>query len=269
MLQAFAKNRDLYSEFAGRVLGCEVRKPVDGDPPNVHERLSTVREVGKKAVLGLGFGMGALKFMGTLRAEATLVPLFAKGELSPLICRNIVRSYRADYPGIPGFWAALEKATRAVIGGKEMDAGALHFGKCEEVVLLRLPSGRSLRYADLRLSIENRVIKHLDRNGELAEFTPGGSSLVYGEKVSLYGGKLCENVVQATARDLLVEAILRLESVGLPVLFHVHDEVVCEIPAEAANLALDSVERELSRTPAWASGLPVACEVQVADRYGK
>ncbi len=269
MLQAFARNRDLYSEFARRVFGCEVRKPTDGDAPNDHERLTSLRQVGKQAVLGLGFGMGALKFMETLQADAKAVKLFDNGDLSSLICHNIVCSFRADYPGIPRFWAALERTTKAVIGGNEMDVGALHLAKCGEVMLLRLPSGRELRYPDLRLSVEKRVIKHLDRKGELAEFKPKESSLVYGKQLTLYGGKLCENVVQATARDLLVEAILHLESAGLPILFHVHDEIICEVRDEDAGPARESLERELSRTPAWASGLPVACEVHISDRYGK
>jgi DNA polymerase len=76
-------------------------------------------------------------------------------------------------------------------------------------------------------------------------------------------------VVQATARDLLVEAILRLEALGLPVLFHVHDEVVCEVPDDRADWGQETLERELCRTPEWALGLPIACEVKIAERYGK
>ena len=269
MLEAFVQNRDLYSDFASRVLKCEVRKPSDGDPPAIRERLTALRQVGKQAVLGLGFGMGARKFMETLQADAKLTSLFDNHDLSSSICVGIVRSFRADYPGIPRFWKALEAASWHVIDGEDNEVGTLKFSKDSHVMLVRLPSGRSLRYPDLCPSAESRVIKHLDRNGELAEYTPSGSSLVYADMVPLYGGKLCENVVQATARELLVEAILRLESLGLPVLFHVHDEVICEVPAEAADLALETVRSELSRTPAWASGLPVACEVQIADRYGK
>ena len=82
-------------------------------------------------------------------------------------------------------------------------------------------------------------------------------------------GSYAENVVQATARDLLVEAILRLESLGLPVLFHVHDEVICEVRDEDAARLVSLSSANSRRTPAWASGLPVACEVQIADRYGK
>ena len=113
------------------------------------------------------------------------------------------------------------------------------------------------------------MIKYLDENGELAEFEPDEPSLVYGKQLALYGGKLCENVVQATARDLLVESILRLESLGLPVLFHVHDEVIAEVSHEDVEKAREVVQCELSRTPPWAPGLSVACEVRVADRYGK
>ena len=269
MLEAFAQNRDLYSEFAARVFDCEVRRPTEGDPPSLRERLGCLRQVGKRAVLGLGFEMGALKFMVTLQSDVEAAKLFANGDLSPLICRDIVRSFRAEYPGIPRFWKMLEEAARAVIDGNETDVGTLHFGRSGNVTLLRLPSGRALRYPDLRLCFESRVIKHLDENGELAEFEPDEPSLVYGKQLALYGGKLCENVVQAAARDLLVESILRLESLGLPVLFHVHDEVIVEVSLKDVEQSLRIVERELSQTPSWAPDLPVACEVRVADRYGK
>lgn len=75
--------------------------------------------------------------------------------------------------------------------------------------------------------------------------------------------------VQATARDLIVEAVLRLEAHGLPVMFHVHDEVIVEVPEEAAEDAAHRVEATMNEIPAWANGLPIACEVSVSDRYGK
>ena len=87
--------------------------------------------------------------------------------------------------------------------------------------------------------------------------------------VPLYGAKLCENIVQATARDLLVEAILRLEAQELGVRFHIHDELVVEVPRAAAEDAASRVEQELSRVPEWAAGLPLACEVRIACSFGK
>ena len=135
--------------------------------------------------------------------------------------------------------------------------------------LLWLPSGRAVRYPDLRLEQVQRTIPYLDQNGHEAEFMPQGPALRYGTEDCLYGGKICENVVQATARELLVEAILRLESHGQIVLFHVHDELIVETPATNADEVAAVVRSEMTRVPGWAAGLPIDCEVHVPTRYGK
>lgn len=81
----------------------------------------------------------------------------------------------------------------------------------------------------------------------------------------LWGGRLCENLVQATARELLADAILRLEEAGLPVVLHVHDEVV----VEAKEAALSDVVQIMSQGPEWVEGCPIEVEARVMTRYGK
>lgn len=269
VVRAFAENRDIYSEFASRVFGRSVRKPREDDPPETYRELRALRQTGKAAVLGLGFGMGALKFMNTMRADPDAARLFDSGQLSPEICRQVVKSYRQTYPGIPAFWRQLEDAARQAVNHAETESERVCFVRRDDVVKLRLPSSRELRYPNLRLDDTPRTIRFLDEFGSESEFTPDTPSLVYGKKAVLYGGALCENVAQATARDLLVEAILKLETAGLPVLFHVHDEVVLEVKQFEAAAAKERVEQIMSETPAWAKGLPIACEVKVADRYEK
>jgi DNA polymerase bacteriophage-type len=269
MLEAFRAGRDLYSEFASQTFGREVRKPRDTDQPHVKQELTALRQVGKAAVLGLGFGQGALRFLEALQAAPETAELFATGQLNPRACREIVDRYRSGYPEIQRFWRELEDAAGASVNGGSASVGPLRLERQGETTLLWLPSGRALRYPDLRLEVIARSIKYLDRNGIVQEFTPEGHSLTYGGDTSLYGAKLCENIVQAMARDLLVEAILRMEQRGLRVLFHVHDEVIIEVPAVAADPARLLVEYELKQVPGWAEGLPVMCEVAVADRYGK
>jgi DNA polymerase len=269
MLDAFAAERDLYSEFASTTLRQEVRKPRNDDPPELKLRLVALREVGKRAVLGLGFNMGAFKFMNKLRADPSAASLFAGGELSPLICRDIVRSYRRRYSNIKEFWMELDGAGRATVDGITRAVGRLHFDRDGETSRIWLPSGRALRYVNMRKENVQRTIKYLDDFGQESEFTPDGFSLVYGNGTNLYGGKICENVVQAVARDLLVEAMLRLEERECPILFHVHDEVIVEVPEARTSEALQIVEEELSRVPTWAVGLPIGCEVRTAARYGK
>jgi DNA polymerase len=269
MLAAFGQNRDLYSEFASRVFQQAVRKPTAEDAPAIQSHLSAMRQVGKRAVLGLGFGMGALKFLNTLRGDSQAARLFDNGKLTPVKCREIVAEFRRTYPAIPRFWKELERAVRRAVDGIESDVGTVHVARDRDTCLLHLPSGRALRYPGIRLDETERTIRYLDAFGDESEFTPFGPSLVYAQGDVLYGGKLCENVVQATARDLLVEAVLRLEASGHSVLFHVHDEVVVEVGKARVGSTIRSVDREVSRVPSWAHGIPVSCELKAADRYEK
>ena len=269
MLEAFSQNRDQYSEFAAATLHRDVRKPKKDDPPDLYAQMESCRQVGKTAVLGLGFGMGDLKFMNRLRADPAATAMFDSGELTPLICRDIVRNYRRTYPKIPTFWANLEEAARSAVDGAAGEVGRLRFDRDCDTVRIWLPSGRALRYANMRLEHVQHTIRRLDDWGEESEFTPYGLSLVYGRGTSLYGGKLCENIVQAAARDLLVEAVLRLEQRGYPVLFHVHDEVIVEVDEARAEEARRAVEEELSRQLPWTNGLPIGAEVRISARYGK
>ena len=119
------------------------------------------------------------------------------------------------------------------------------------------------------MATKPRTIRYLDENGEEAEFTPDGDCIVYGNEITLYGGKICENIVQAIARDILVEAILHLESEGWKVAFHVHDEIVLECPREQAEQCEAALKIALKRVPTWGQGLPLNCDVAVVDRYTK
>jgi DNA polymerase len=213
--------------------------------------------------------MGALKFLNTLRAKPLTATLFDMGDLSPQICCSIVRDYRSRYPMIPMFWKALDDAGRTAANGLNTAIGCLRFERGGDITRVWLPSGRALRYAHLRMEDTQRTIRYLDDWGEESEFTPDGPSLMYGHGTVLYGGKLCENVVQAVARDLLVEAVLRVEARGFHVLFHVHDEVIVEVESTRTDEAQRAVEEELSWAPTWAQGLPIGCEVKSAERYQK
>lgn len=269
MVEAFRRNRDQYSEFAATTFGREVRKVRDDDPPALATQFDAYRMVGKQAVLGLGFGLGALKFMNRLRAEPLAARLFETGDLGPLACRNIVRGYRSQFQRIPCLWRNLEAAAVAAVEGESTTVGQVRFDKTDSVVRCWLPSGRALRYPDLRLEDTARCIRFIDEFGEESEFTPEGPSLVYGHGTGIYGGKFTENIAQAIARDLLVEGVLALEERGVPILFHVHDEIVAEVPENQADDAKHLVAHVFSSAPAWALDLPVACEAKVRIRYEK
>ena len=196
-LQAFGDGRDIYSEFASETLGGGVRKPCANDTPEMKEQLQAKRQVGKQAVLGLGFGMGSLKFMNTLRADRLAAKLFASEVLNPGVCWGIVKAFRKKYAAIVSFWGQLESAFRHAMDGEEMNVGPLIFNRNGTELQIRLPSTRMLRYPDARYDDTPRDIRYLNKLGETASFTPEGSSIVYGDGVTLYGGKLCENIVQA------------------------------------------------------------------------
>jgi DNA polymerase bacteriophage-type len=86
--------------------------------------------------------------------------------------------------------------------------------------------------------------------------------------VETYGGALCENVTQAVARDVLVEAMFAAESAGLPTVLHVHDQIICEVPEDQAQ-ALPTLERIMSTSPAWAPSLPVVAKGWCGTRFRK
>ncbi|HLX68482.1 MAG TPA: DNA polymerase [Verrucomicrobiae bacterium] len=270
LLDGFQREADIYSTFASeQVFHCEVRKPGKHEPPEVKAFHDPRRQVGKESILGLGYSMGALKFMNNLRAKPATAKLFVEGVLTPLLCRDIVSAYRSRYPEIPQFWADLDNCFRQAINGIQNTVGPVRFEKRKDTVLIWLPSGRALRYPNARLTTKPRTIRYLDQNGQEAEFMPEGDCIVYGKDITLYGGKICENIVQAIARDVLVEAILHLESEGWKVVFHVHDEIVIECLEEQAESCRAALEAALRRAPAWGQGLPLNSEVNIVDQYTK
>jgi len=269
LLEGFRQGRDLYAEEAAGVFGCPVRKPTDLDPPDVKAFMASRRQVGKTMVLGLGFGMGALRFMNSMRMDRHAAKLFLDRTMTPEKCAAIVRRFRSCHPAILRLWRTLEDAFWNAILGHGRSVAGLRFERRNTEVLVWLPSGRALRYPGARIEDVHRTMPYLDQNGHEAEFERDGPAIVYGRETDLYGGKITENVVQAAARDILVEAILKLEAMGWSVVLHVHDEVVVAAPEADAERAKSEVERVLNTTPAWAAGLPVSSELKVETRYTK
>ena len=269
LLDAFAKGRDVYCEFASSVFGETVRKPTATDDQETAERMKQRRQIGKQAILGLGFGMGGKRFLEELQSDPLAAGLFASADLTPSRVRGIVDAYRERYPCIKVLWATCESRFGDAILERAHEETGIGFLKEGEAVLVRLPSGRALRYPDARLESKPRDVSYLDEDGSEAVYRPEGDSVVFGRDTGLYGGKIVENIVQATARDVLVEAILRLEAAGYRVVLHVHDEVVVEVPEEEAQAALEAITRIMEEVPDWLEGCPLDSEVDVADRYGK
>lgn len=270
MLDAFAGNADLYSREASAIFGREVRKPTKQDPEELARLLESMRQTGKQEVLGLGYGMGALKFMNTLLKDPKTARLFDGILLSPAKCSQIVARFREEFNRIPALWKEAEMAFRGVVmsGGRHWIKG-VEVKQVEDRLDLTLPSKRVLRYPKIRLESNSGETRYLDMDGEEQVFSRKGDQLIYGHGINIYGGKIVENISQAIARDILVEAILRLESLGIPIVAHIHDEVIAVCRDDDAERTARIVVEELTRVPMWAPGLPLGADSKIAQTLAK
>ncbi|HEM5128486.1 TPA: DNA polymerase [Streptococcus suis] len=207
-----------------------------------------LRQKGKIAELALGYqgGPGALKQMGALEMGV------AEDEL-----QSLVDDWRRANPGIVQFWKDVQTAAVKALRTKAViKLGRLRFKYSKGFLLIQLPSGRQLAYARAKLEDGDYGPKlTYEGQGDKAYFT----------KQETYGGKLVENIVQATARDILAEAILRLEKNGYPVVFHVHDECI----VEASGTTIETINELMAQAPDWADGLPLNSEGYVTKYYKK
>ena len=121
---------------------------------------------------------------------------------------------------------------------------------------LRLPSGRELSYVKPKLDTEDNITYE----GIIQERGGWG-------KIDTYGPKIVENIVQATARDCLAEAMRKLESLGIPIVFHVHDEVICEVPDN--SFSAQDLAGIMGTSIAWAAGLPLKADAYECLYYRK
>lgn len=238
---------DLYQVAAGRIYG---KNPED---------CKAERQVGKVSELALGYqgGVGAFQTM-------------ARGydlDISDAQAEEIKQAWREAHPSVVDFWYKLENAAmRAVENpGVQYRAGQhITYLLKGSFLWCRLPSGRVLCYCFPKIK---------DKETPWGEMRPGivhkgiNSLTRKWEEIDAYGGKFAENVTQAVARDLLRDAIIRFEENNLPVVFHVHDEIVAEVPEN--EYALDRAVRLMAERPSWATGLPVAVEGWRGKRYQK
>lgn len=251
LVETFARGEDVYCQMASAIWKREItKKSVD---PNLPEGV-TPRFIGKTTVLGAGYGLGSKKF------RAQLDEVFDV-EVSEEFADRAITAFRRRYPAIPKFWSLLDRAfTHAVVHkpkrirvGPRLFMGALTIGDVP-FVFIELPSGRKLYYAWPHLK-EGRP-HYLGRN-----LYKGGAW----ELVGTYGGKLAENVTQAFSRDLLADAMVRMDRAGICLNLTVHDEVV----AEQGEHELKLFEELMKQTPPWAAGLPVGVEAFQTERYRK
>ena len=240
--KVFAEGKDIYCASASQMFGVPVEK---------HGINSHLRQKGKIAELALGYGgsVGALTSMGALDMGLT------KEELQPL-----VDQWRGANPHIVKFWWDVDAAAMKAFRAKtEVRLGALCFSCRAGMLFITLPSGRRLSYVKPRL-LPNRFGR------ESLTYEGVGESKKW-SRIETYGPKLTENIVQATARDLLALAMLRLRNAGFEIVMHIHDEAVVEVPEGISSV--DEICRIMSEAPAWAAGLPLRADGYHCEFYKK
>jgi DNA polymerase len=216
------------------------------------------RSFAKPPTLGCGYGLGA---DGLIR--------YAKGyglELSLEESESAVNTFRTMYSEVPTFWQWVNSTTMQVIRqGNVVEEYRLKVWRDAEFLYITLPSGRRLCY--FHPLIEKRPTSWGE---EVDSFTYFGVDQMTGQwvRIGTYGGKLTENIVQAIAADILREGLRAIDP-QLPVLLHVHDEIVSQAPVERADAALEFMRAMMSQSPAWAPDLVLKAEGWTGERYAK
>ena len=244
VLAWMAGQKDLVSNFAnGGDVYCDMAGVVFDRPASDIGKESAERQLGKSLVLGCGFGMSGKRF-----AE------FAKVDMD--LALRAVAAYREKNNRIVSFWKETE-ARYLEIGREAIAAG-------QDYMCVPLPSGRKLTYRNPR--IVPRETPWGEMRDTLQVDTLNSVTRQWTNQL-MWGGLGVENIVQATARDLMAGAMMRLELSGFPVVCSVHDEIICEVPD--GTQTLDEMIRVMTDVPTWAEGCPVAAEGKEGRRYRK
>lgn len=240
VVEQFARGDDVYSLFASAVYGRKITK-ADAEQ----------RFVGKTCILGLGYGTGAAKLQHTL---ATSQPISVKIDLEE--SKRIVGVYRETNDKIIDLWAEADTMLNDMMNGSFKN-GPKTFGKHNCVLYDKegviLPNGLRIRYPNLRrVEVEGKSqIVYDSRKGE----------------VSIWGGSVVENVVQALARIVVGVQMLQINTIYRVVLT-VHDAAVVVVPEDEVETAKEIITGLMGKAPDWAKGLPVASEAKSGASYG-
>ena len=237
--EVFAKGGDIYCASASQMF----KVPVEKHGVNGH-----LRQKGKIAELALGYGgsVGALKAMGALEMGLN------EAELKPL-----VDAWRGSNPRIVEFWWDVDRAAKTAVADRTAaETHGVRFEYRSGFLFIILPSGRRLAYVKPR-------IEQNSFGGESITYEGVGGTKKW-ERLESYGPKFVENIVQATARDILCYAMRTLRCCSITM--HIHDELVIEANP---RVSLDAVCEQMGRTPPWAEGLLLRADGYECDFYMK
>ena len=249
-LNVFRNDGDIYCESASHIYHVPVVK---------HGINGELRQRGKVAELALGYGgaVGAMKQMDTT------------GSVPEEEMQGIVTQWRAESPKIVRMWRDCQDAAVSVIRGNQPKRvlrslqGTEFYVKLVDgtpVLFIRLPSGRPIAYWDPK-------VMDTEMGPRITYMTQNQTTRKW-ERCETYGGKLTENIVQSVARDCLAEKMKLLESMGYPIVFHVHDEMILDVPREDKQAA-KLVDKIMAEPIEWAPGLPLKGGTYECDFYRK
>jgi DNA polymerase len=249
-LEVFRNDGDIYCESASHIYHVPVVK---------HGVNGELRQRGKVAELALGYGgaVGAMKQMDTT------------GSVPEEEMQGIVTQWRAESPKIVRMWRDCQDAAVSVIRGNQPKRvlrslhGTEFYVKLVNgtpVLFIRLPSGRPIAYWDPK-------VMDTEMGPRITYMTQNQTTRKW-ERCETYGGKLTENIVQSVARDCLAEKMKLLESMGYPIVFHVHDEMILDVPREDKQ-AVKLVDKIMAEPIEWAPGLPLKGGTYECDFYRK
>jgi DNA polymerase len=232
---------------------CETACKIFRVPSGSYVKDSQERGVGKTCDLAFGYmgGLGAWRKFEPERFTDQEVETFKT-------------EWRAAHPAIKRFWHDIDRAAWTAVRerGRVVRCDRVSFKCAGAFLFLKLPSGRKLAYPQPR-------IKAVDEHNQVVVFADNGAGQFqdcrHGD--GAYGGLWTENVVSGIARDLLAEAMLRIEAAGYPIVLHVHDEIVAEVPIGFGST--EEFTRLMTRKPAWALELPIAAGAWSGPRYRK
>ena len=246
-LKMYRDNIDLYLDMAAYIYGV---------PLETLTKKSPERHLGKQVILGAGYGLGHKKFLAICETN--------KIDMTLDLAQKAITAYRTRHKPVQDFWYSCENAAiKAVMNPDCAQSINEHvcYAKKRDWLFCKLPSGRYISYYKPKI-IEKETpfgkrpgLQYMGMNSTTKKY----------EYQDTYGGRLCENIVQAASRDLLCESMTQLENNGYGIVMTVHDEIVAEVKGRDLKEFTD-----IMRTPPlWASNCPIEVEVFKCDRYRK
>jgi DNA polymerase len=263
ILDVFRNNRDPYKDFGARMF----RKPYD-------EITKPERTISKPAVLGCGYQLGGGAEVVNDNGDTIRTGLWGYAEsmgihMTKEQSHTSVKVFREAFPEVVQFWYALSDAAKEAVTNKcKTRVGRIVFEYKPGVLLLHLPSGRTLHYLKPRVEWQTRKLPDGETMRSLALTYEGMNSVKKWCRQTTHGGKLTENICQALSRDVLAAGLIAATDYGFDVILHAHDEIVTEVPLDSP-LTLQNLIDCMTRDLPWADGLPLAAAGEVTPIYKK